>query len=92
MQCSPVPFRPRSLQGEVAVYEDGDLPAVVGFAGDGQIGGAHHEVQVGDGIVEAVGLQLLLGHVLAALDALGVGLAEGQIVSTPSTAAAMRSS
>ena len=63
---------------EISVYEYRDLPSVVGGAGDVQVRRAHHEVHVGDGVVEAPGLQLVLAHLLAALQA-GIRLAEGDV-------------
>ena len=50
----------------------------MGGAGDVQIRCAHHEVHMGDGVVEAMGLQLVLAHFLAALQA-GIRLAEGDV-------------
>ncbi|CAN4012871.1 putative membrane protein, partial [Dysosmobacter welbionis] len=66
------------LRGEVAVHEHWDFLSVVGNAQDVQVRRAHHEVHVGDGVVEAPGLQLVLAHGLAVLEA-GIGLAEGDV-------------
>ena len=68
----------RFSDGKVSVHENRDFPSVLGGAYDGEILRAYHEVHMGDGIVEAASLQLLLIHVAAALDA-GVSLAEGDV-------------
>ena len=48
-------------------------------ADNGEVGSAHHEIHMGHGVVQTVGLHLLPGHGLAALNALGIRLAEGQM-------------
>ena len=54
----------------------------MGGAHDGEVGGANHEVHMGQRIVQAVGLYLLPGHGLAAFNALGICLAEGQMAGS----------
>ena len=65
--------------GKIAVHKDGNFLPILGLAHNGQIGGTDHKVHMGDRVVEALGLQLLLTHLLATLDTLGIGLTEGQV-------------
>ncbi len=39
--------RPAASDGKVSVDKDGDLPAVMGGTHDGEVGGANHEVHMG---------------------------------------------
>ena len=69
-----------AIVGESGSGKTSIIRALLGcISGDGQVGSAHHEIHVGDGVVKAGGAQLLLGHLRPAPDALGIGLAEGQV-------------
>ena len=59
----------RPYRGKISAAEHRQLAAVVRRAGDGEVGGADHEIDVRERVVQPVGVQLLARHPLAAGDA-----------------------